>query len=88
MHYLPVMAVAKMILVCVATFVLLRIGATFSSFRQSAYDMLYSPGRIFPAILMQQILFSNYYISITLMVSLWANMAGELVPGLYMYRDS
>ncbi len=41
MHYLPVMVVAKMILVCVTTLVLLRIGATFSSFRQSAYDMLY-----------------------------------------------
>ncbi len=33
---------------------------------------------------MQQILFSSYYILITLMASLWVNMAGEVVPGLYI----
>ncbi len=44
---------------------------------------VYSPGRISPAIFMQQILFSSYYISITLMASQWVNMAGEVVPGLY-----
>ncbi len=45
---------------------------------------VYSPGRTFPAILifMQQILLSSNDISITLMASLWANMAGEVVPGL------
>ncbi len=43
---------------------------------------IYSPSRTFPAIFMQQILLSSYYISITIMASLWVNMAGEVVTGL------
>ncbi len=46
------------------------------------------PGRMSPAIFMHQILFSSYYISITLMVSLWVNMAGKVVPGLKLYSIS
>ncbi len=44
----------------------------------------YSPGTTSPAIFMQQILFSSYYISITLMASQWVNMAGQVLPGLFM----
>ncbi len=49
----------------------------------NTFQKVYSPGRTFPAIFMQQIFFSSYYISITFMASLRVNMAGEVVPGFY-----
>ncbi len=54
--------------------------ADMSQYAQNYKDYT-CPGTTSPAIFMQQILFGSYYISITLMASLWVNMAGKVAPG-------